>query len=557
MERDCVLAAVRFCHSVPEFFLSSEYVMETSHEREYLSFGDALFLHLERPGIPINIASVAIFDGIMTLAELLPYVEAKLSHVPRCMQRVVPPPFNIGLPWLEYDPDFDFRHHVDEFTLKTGTEAELKTLAGKLLSQNLDRNRPLWHFVLVHGLKGKRTALIARIHHSMADGMSGVAFLNALMDTSPEVPKFAHKKGPIPSTPPLDPATTLLDSLTSSCFLTVQRFLDAQSNLLAMARQLVHVQAEKTGHAASTPPPMPHITPPSMEDLSQVLPEIASAPQPLPFNVICQGPQKFEWTDVPFEDLRAMKNAHGCSFNDVALAVVCAAYRKYAEHRGASLKGRSLRVVVPVNTRPPNDDRHGMGNEITFVPVSVPLDIHDPRELITAAHQRMTMIKQAKIAEMVTMAGALISAIPSPLQVVLGQLAPQLPLLLCNVIFTNVPGPRQPLYVLGHRMLKAYPYVPIGGEMGANCALLTYDGTAHFGFSCDTTATPDPDMLPKFLDETIAEFKQAFGLNGEKKRRTRRPARRKPQAIQTPPEEKAFVPEPAPEPELAFAAASD
>jgi diacylglycerol O-acyltransferase / wax synthase len=531
--------------------------METSHQREYLSFGDALFLHLERPGIPINIASVAVFDGIIPLDEFLPYVEAKLSQVPRCMQRVVPPPFNIGLPWLEYDPDFDFRNHVHDVTLKTGTEAELKRLTGKFLSQNLDRDRPLWHFVLVHGLKGNRTALIARIHHSMADGMSGVAFLNALMDTSPEVPAFARKKPQVPRTPPRDPATTLIDALTSSCFLTVQRFLDAQSNLLAMARQVINTQAAKNGDAPPTPPPLPHVTPPSMEDLSQILPEIASAPQPLPFNVICQGPQKFEWTDVPFEDLRAMKNADGCSFNDVTLAVICATYRKYAEHRGASVTGRSLRVVVPVNTRPPHDDRQGMGNEITFVPVSVPLDIRDPKKLIAAAHDRMTMIKQAKIAEMVTMAGALISAIPSALQMVLGQLAPQLPLLLCNLIFTNVPGPRTPLYILGHRMLKAYPYVPIGGEMGANCALLTYDGVAHFGFSCDVHATPDPHILPQLLQETIAEFKQAFGLSKEKRRRVRRPATPKARVVKAPPDAEVVVPQPVAEPERAFAAASD
>src|SRR3954469_25412512 len=185
--------------------------MDSSHQHEFLSFGDALFLHLERTGIPVNIASVAIFEGTLTFEELLPYVEAKLSQVPRCMQRVVAPPFNIGLPWLEYDPDFDFRNHVHEATLKHGTEAELKKLAGELFSMNLDRNRPLWDFVLVHGLKGNRTALICRIHHSMADGMSGVAFLNALMDVSPEVPHIAHKKVEIPSTPPRDPATALLD----------------------------------------------------------------------------------------------------------------------------------------------------------------------------------------------------------------------------------------------------------------------------------------------------------------------------------------------------------
>ncbi|ABF39362.1 Diacylglycerol O-acyltransferase [Candidatus Koribacter versatilis Ellin345] len=540
--------------------------MESSTQREYLSFGDALFLHLEREGIPINIASVAIFEGNIRFEELLPYVEAKLSQVPRCMQRVVEPPFNIGLPCLEYDPEFDFRNHVHETTLKHGTDAELKEFAGKLFSENLDRNRPLWDFFLVRGLKRNRTALIARIHHSMADGMSGVAFLNALMDTSPEVPHLVRKKLEVPVSPPRDPATTLLDSLTSSWFLTVQRLLNAQSDILTMARQIVRQPAPVNGHGAATPSPTHHASLPNMDDLSQIFPEIASAPERMPFNVVCKGPQNFDWCDIPFDSLRAVKNAFGCSFNDVALAAVTATFAKYAEYRGADLNGRSLRIVVPVNTRPPEDDRSGMGNEITFVPVAVPLDIRDPKQLIAAAHQRMTMIKQAKIAEMVMLAGALISAIPSPVQVLIGPLAAQLPLTLCNLIFTNVPGPRQTLYVLGHRMLKAYPYVPIGGEMGANCALLTYDGYAYFGFSCDSVATPEHHLLPKFLHETVAEFRAAFGLDEEIKPRVNKPravknssakkrvTKRKPRAVKTSAER---VQEKLVELEREFAMASD
>jgi diacylglycerol O-acyltransferase len=466
--------------------------MENNHQREYLSLGDALFLHLEREGIPINIASVAIFEGLINMEELLPYVEAKLSQIPRCMQRVVAPPFNIGLPSLEYDANFDFRNHVHETTLKHGTEAELKAFAGKLFSRNMDREHPLWDFTLIHGLTGNRTGFIARLHHSMADGMSGVAFLNALMDASPEIPHLPRRKIDIPVTAPSDPATTLLQTLTSSWFLTVERLLNAQGDLLTMARRLVaNGHSSNEANRSATPIPHPaHNAIPSMDDLSQIFPEIASSPVRLPFNVVCTGPQKFEWTDVSFEALRAVKNAHCCSFNDVALTVVASAYRRYAESRGADTSNRSVHIVVPVNTRAADDDSQGMGNQITFVPIAVPLDIRDPRKLLAAVHQRMAMIKQARIAEMVSLAGALISAIPSPVQVFLGPVYAQLPLTLCNLIFTNVPGPRHPLYVLGHRMLKAYPYVPIGGEMGANCA--SSPTTAPPTSASPATCTPPP-----------------------------------------------------------------
>lgn len=544
--------------------------MESSHQREYLSFGDALFLHLEREGIPINIASVAIFEGILSLAELLPYVEAKLSHIPRCMQRVVAPPFNIGLPSLEYDSEFDFRNHLHETTLAHGTEAELKAFAGKLFSLNIDRKHPLWDFTLVHGLKDNRTGFIARLHHSMADGMSGVAFLNALMDTSPEIPHLHRKKIILPATTPRDPATTLFQAVTSSWLLTVERLLNAQSDLLTAARRLVSNDNGANGSAESS---TEHEAIPSMDHLGDLFPAIASSPQRMPFNVVCRGPQKFDWTEVPFDDLRAIKNAFGCSFNDVALTVIASAYRRYAESRGTSTTDRSLHIVVPVNTRAKDDDSHGMGNQITFVPIAVPLGIREPRALVGAVHDRMTMIKQARIAEMVSFAGALIAAIPSPVQVFLGPIAAQLPLTLCNLIFTNVPGPRHPLYVLGHKMLKAYPYVPIGGEMGSNCAVLTYDGTAHFGFSCDVHATPESHLLPKFLQESVEELKQALGFRKEKKAaqakkpRAKKSMTPKPRPVKPVPVAEPVIqtvvsdpePKPAPEfePDLAFAAASD
>jgi WS/DGAT/MGAT family acyltransferase len=307
--------------------------------------------------------------------------------------------------------------------------------------------------------------------------------------------------------------------VTSSWFLTVERLLSAHKDLVTAARRFVAKSKEEreANPTAGSTPRMP-----SAEEFGGVFPEIASSPERMPFNVVCRGPQRFEWTEVPFDDLHVLKHAIGCTFNDVALTVVASTYRRYTEWRGASTRGRSLRIVVPVNTRPPEDDSHGMGNQITFVPISVPFGIRSPRKLMAAVHERMTMIKQARIAEMVTFAGALIAAIPSVVQMFLAPIAAQLPLTLCNLIFTNVPGPRHPLYVLGHKMLSAYPYVPIGGEMGSNCAMLTYNGKAHFGFSCDVHATPESRLLPRFLQESVAELREEIGV--ARRRSSTRPA---------------------------------
>jgi hypothetical protein len=162
---------------------------------DHLSWGDSLFLYLEREGMPLNVASVSVLEGEIPFATYLRFVESKLPLIPRYLKRVVAPPFNIGLPRWDYDPTFDIRNHVHQVTLKRGSDAELKALAGKILSKVMDRQHPLWDLTLVRGLKGHRTGLIARMHHCLADGIAAVGIMSQLMDTvSPR--KSAHSVSP-------------------------------------------------------------------------------------------------------------------------------------------------------------------------------------------------------------------------------------------------------------------------------------------------------------------------------------------------------------------------
>ena len=147
--------------------------MSNRAENNSFSWGDALFLHIERPGQPLNIAGVSVFEGGIKLADCRAYVESKLPLIPRYRQRVASTSFDLGLPSWEFDPRFDIRNHIREVTLKHGTENELKALVGKIVSKSLDRQRPLWDFTLAR-LRGGRTGLIVRIHHCLADGIAGV-----------------------------------------------------------------------------------------------------------------------------------------------------------------------------------------------------------------------------------------------------------------------------------------------------------------------------------------------------------------------------------------------
>ena len=469
--------------------------MPNQPENNSFSWGDALFLYIEREGQPLNIAGVSAFEGEIDLADCTAYIESKLPLIPRYLQRVVFPPLDLGLPHWEFDPKFDIRNHIHQVTLKHGTEHELKELAGAIVSTRLDRQRPLWDFTLAR-LKGGRTGLITRIHHCLADGIAGVGAMNVIMGTEPTAAPVRRKKLKAQPPPPhRDAGAALLDGLVKSYFSVVSGALGAQSKLLDVAQKAL---ANPTGIPA---------------EMLGLLAELVAPAERLPFNTVCQGPQKFATTQIPLADIKAVKNICGGTVNDVVLATVTLAFGRYAEQRGVELKGRSLRIVIPVNVRG-NGNATDLGNQISFVPVPVPLDIRDPQKLLSVVRERVELLKQARAAEVVGMLGGVLSTFPSAFWASIGPVASQLPLSLCNIICTNVPGPQVPLYLMGHKMLSWYPWVPIGGLMGINCAILTYNGTAFFGFTGDVNAAPDLEKLEKFVDESFAKLRAGASAVG-------------------------------------------
>ncbi len=490
--------------------------MKDDHNHELLSYGDALFLYLEREGMPLNVATVAEFEGTIGRDECIEFITSKLPLIPRYRQRVVMPPFNVGLPCWEYDPKFDIRNHISEIHLRRGTDANLKEVASKILSANMDRSRPLWDFTLIHGLKRDRTALIVRVHHCLADGISGVGMLATLMDQTPEVrplpkaPKFRVPK-------PRDPGSLFMDGVVTSLFSGVQRVLTAESELLEMAQQIAHAASNQQSGSAGTNALGSQVAMPSLEELTRLVPEFATAADRMPFNVVCRGPQTFQWASISLPDIKTVKRCHGATVNDVFLAVITAAVRKYAELHRRSTAGKLLRVIVPVSIRG-RDKVSDLGNRITFIPVAIPFS-SSPRRLIESVRERTTFLKGSHVAEMIGLLGTVLGAIPTAVQAMLGPIASALPIPAGNIICTQVPGPREPLYLMGHRMLNCYPYVPIGGEFGMNCAVLTYNDVAHFGFSGDLQAVPDLHVMPKFL---LAAFEELKKVSGMKKARTRR-----------------------------------
>jgi diacylglycerol O-acyltransferase len=475
--------------------------MPQLHENDCLSWGDALFLYLERQGMPLNIASVAVFDDAISLADCIEFVSSKLPLIPRYLQRVVIPPLNLGLPAWEYDRDFHIRNHVREVRLQRGTDADLKAAAAKILSVTMDRRHPLWDLTLMQGLRGNRTAIVVRLHHCLADGIAGVGLMNVLMDPEPIAHAPAKKTPPFHRLRPRDAGTSPVDGLVNSFSSIVQRLLAMQSEVVELAQRTL---AEAPQGAPS--------------DIDRLLPEFPAPAERLPFNIVCRGPQKIAWGEIPMAQIKAVREATGTTVNDVAITVLTSALRRYAELQGAKLKGRLLKIAVPVNMRG-NNNPGDLGNRISFLPVSVPLGVRNARKLLAAVHDRMQSLKNGHAAEFVGLAGSLLGMIPPALQALAGPVASQLPISLCNTICTNVPGPQVPLYLLGHKMLCWYPYVPIGGEMGLNCAMLSYNGTAYFGFTGDAQAAPHLHRLERFLSLSFTELQKAVGIRLRHERR--------------------------------------
>jgi len=481
-----------------------------------LSGADAAFLYLERKEIPLHIACVSVFEGAIPYDEFVANIDSKLHLIPRYRQIAVAPPFNIGYPTWEWDPNFDIHRHIFRVRLEPpGGEAELEALAGRIFSPLMDRSKPLWDIHVVEGLKGGRGALIPRVHHSLADGISGAALLKIMLDATAEGSPAIRK--PRFQPPPLPPvAESLTEALTNAVHSTLENLLAAEACVLDLAQNLVTDRMQN-----------------ALQGLAGLLPELAASVDRLPFNRPCTGDRKFCWAECDFDDVHAIRQAAGTTINDVILTVVTRAIARYVQMHGQPVKHRFVRLVCPFSMRR-DDQRESLGNQISFLPVALPLDIQDPMRLLKAVAARTEIMKSSRAAELVSLAASWLGSAPPPLQALFWQTIPvvPMPLPLLNMICTNIPGSPTPLYCVGQRMIASYPQVPTGYELGIGCAAQSYNGKIFFGLTSDSHAAPDADRLRDFIQVSFTELCRAAGVKKKMapKRNTARKRRAEPAA---------------------------
>jgi diacylglycerol O-acyltransferase len=477
-----------------------------------LSGVDASFIYLERKEIPLHIAAVCIFERRIGFEDFVRNVDSKLHLLPRYRQVVVPPPFNVGYPTWEDDPNFRIRKHIFRARLEPpGEQEELEALAGRILSRVMDRRKPLWDIHVVDGLKGGRGALIIRVHHALADGLAVVSLVRIVLDETPEITPVARK--PRARRVPKEVSKpSLLGSVFNGIRTSVEHLVAAEAGLLDFAQGLLTSPSRMAGAAS-------------------LFPEALGAVERLPFNKPCSGERKFCWADLSLEEAQAIRTAAGGRVNDVILTTVTRAVARYVELHGQTVARRLIRIVCPVNLR--SDKGETLGNQITFMPVALPLYMKDPVSHLRAVASRTAAAKEVGAANLLTIAASFLGAAPPPLQAAMwrGISNVMLPLPLFNMICTNLLGPPVPLYCRGSRMVAAYPQVPTGYELGINCAVQSYCGRLYFGFIADARVAPDVTRLRDFLYSSFEELCVAAGVRKASRPRHRRMRARRPIAM--------------------------
>jgi len=467
-----------------------------------LSATDAAFLYLERKEIPLHIASVCIFDGPIPFRDFVARIKSKLHLVSRYRQIPIIPAWSFEFPVWEDDPHFDIHRHIHRVKLDPpGGEAELEALAGRLLSQLLDRSKPLWEMHVVDGLRDGRGAIIWRVHHALADGVSGAELMKLMLDTSPKISRSAFTPRFRPQRPQAA-QRSLTDGISHAVSTAMAGLISFEAGMLDIAQSLLGNKKEEN----------------ALKGLAKMLPEYAVSVERLPFNKTCKGERRFCWTEFSMEDVQAIRTAVGGTVNDVVLAVLTRALARYVKLHGQSVVKRFVRIVCPVNLRAANQNA-GMGNQITFLPVALPMDARGPIQMLKAVAARTEKLKRSGAFALAGLAAKWFAAAPPLIQALFWRNIPEviLPVPLLNLICTNIVGSPTPLYAAGRRMLAAYPQVPTGWDFGVGCAVHSYDGKLFFGIIADTDAAPDVDRLKDFLILSFQELRRSVVVKKTRK----------------------------------------
>jgi diacylglycerol O-acyltransferase / wax synthase len=449
---------------------------------------DALFVDAEDQDqhTSMAIASIAVFEGpAPSQAEFRAHLAGRLPLVPRYRHKLRTVPFRLGRPvWVE-DPDFDLRYHARRTALPApGGDEQLCELMGRVMSQRLDRDHPLWEYWLVEGLSQDRWALISKIHHCMVDGVSGTDLYRVIFDFTPE-----------PSPPATDDRSVAAEPSG------LQLAADAALDLVLMP---LREAAAITGAIAAGPQNALRQATETVRGAAKFVPSLWPAPgSSLSGNIGKQ--RRYTLARASLDDVKAIKRKHGGTVNDVVLAAISGGFRELLLARGEEPQPHMVPSLVPVSTRAAGEE--GIyENRVSAVVANLPVHIADPVERFAAVRAELSALKESQEAVLGEELMILGRVYPFPVISRGVRLAFSLPQREIVTVTTNVPGPAQPLYGMGRRLLEIIPYVPIATTVRTGIAIFSYCGSLVFGITGDLAANPDLAVLAHGIEHDVAEL---------------------------------------------------
>lgn len=465
---------------------------------ERLSAQDSSFILFEGPGTHMHVSAVAVFEtgpltsrsGSLDIARLRRSVASRLHLIPRYRQRLDYTP--LGHPiWVD-DERFNLEYHVRHTALPApGSDDQLKALAGRIMSQQLDRAKPLWELWFVDGLSGGRFAMLGKVHHCMVDGMSGVGVMTALLSSSPET-----GEEPAPHWQPRMPPGRL--ALLGD---EVWRRARTPLSLASAARRALRRPEQASSELAR-----------NAEAVWQALNTGFRLPSDTPLNLPIGTHRRIDWHSLALGDVKEVKKRLDGTVNDVVLTVVTGALRRFLDERAVALEKLRFTVAVPVNVRRPEDGE--AANRVSAWLLSLPISEDEPLRRFEQIKDETRRLRESRAALGIDLLVRFADWSGSDWMTFWGTrlvstLRPH------NMIVTNVPGPRFPLYLLGARLEAMYPQLPLFERQGLGIAVMSYLDRICFGLIGDWDLLPDLGRLTRAIGASFEELaSEAEKLSG-------------------------------------------
>ena len=445
--------------------------------RERMSSVDTAWLRMEDPTNLMMITGIIEFDEPLAYDRLLHVLEKRFIVHRRFKQRVIPPTSSMAIAYWEDDPRFDMRAHVLRMALPSpGDQSALQEVVSNLMSMPMDFSKPLWQFHLVENYQGG-SVLISRLHHCIADG---IALVRVMLSMTDEAANAAEPEMVVTRTRPEKGVLASLFAPVFAAARSTQKFTEAfvQEGFETLKDPNRLVDIAKVGVSGAT----------ALGKLTFRLPD-----PPTPFKGELGVIKKAAWSKpIPLSEVKAIGKVTGGTVNDVLITAVTGGLRRYMRKRGERVKGVNFRATIPVNLRP-LDGPIEFGNKFGLVFLSLPVGIADPLDRLRELKKRMDDLKES--AEPIVAFGLLnaIGMVPAEVE----NLALTLFGSKATAVMTNVPGPRQTIYLAGVPVKRIMFWVPQSGHLGLGVSIISYAGEVMVGVATDAGLVPDPEQIVK------------------------------------------------------------